>query len=38
MDGDSEPSQASDEQQDDDELTGPIAIAVDVNEAPAIAE
>ncbi len=38
MDGDAEPSQASDEQQDDDEITGPIAIAVDVNEAPAIAE
>jgi exoribonuclease-2 len=38
MDGDAEPSQAGDEQQDDDEITGPIAIAVDVNEAPAIAE
>jgi hypothetical protein len=38
MDGDAEPSQASEEQQDDDEITGPIAIAVDVNEAPAITE
>jgi exoribonuclease-2 len=38
MEGDTEPSQAGDEQQDDDEITGPIAIAVDVNEAPAIAE
>jgi exoribonuclease-2 len=38
MDDDAEPSQAGDEQQDDDEITGPIAIAVDVNEAPAIAE
>lgn len=38
IDGDSEPSQAVEEQQDDDEITGPIAIAVDVNEAPAIAE
>lgn len=38
MDGDAEPSQAGEEQQDDDEITGPIAIAVDVNEAPAITE
>jgi hypothetical protein len=38
MDDDAEPSQAGDEQQDDDEITGPIAIAVDVNETPAIAE
>ena len=38
IDGDSQLLQAGDEQQDDDEISGPIAIAVDVNEAPATAE
>jgi exoribonuclease-2 len=38
IDGDTQLLQAGDEQQDDDEISGPIAIAVDVNEAPATAE
>ena len=38
VDGDAAPSPAGDEPQDDDEISGPIAIAVDVNEAPATAE
>jgi exoribonuclease-2 len=38
VDGDAAQLPAGDEQQDDDEISGPIAIAVDVNEAPATAE
>jgi exoribonuclease-2 len=38
IDGDAAQSPAGDEPQDDDEISGPIAIAVDVNEAPATAE
>ena len=38
IDGDTQLLQVGDEQQDDDEISGPIAIAVDVNEAPATAE